>query len=152
MNLNTKRGKKAQDTEAGEKAKTVLEKKENDSKEEVRANELDPDIKNIVSTGSDRKEAKNGAVETHYGNGQLESRETYKNGERNGLSEFWYPNGQLRERTIYKDEKPEGLRETWYKNGQLGSRSNYKDGKYSGLWENWYANGQQESRALTKDG
>lgn len=36
----------------------------------------------------------NGVVETHYGNGQLQSRETYEDDELNGLCETWYDNGQ----------------------------------------------------------
>ena len=45
----------------------------------------------------------NGVVETHYGNGQLKSRETYKNGKLDGFREEWYSNGQLQSRANYKD-------------------------------------------------
>ena len=37
----------------------------------------------------------NGVVETHYGNGQLESRSHYKNDKLNGLREIWYENGEM---------------------------------------------------------
>ena len=97
-----KRGKKAQDPEAGGKAKSVLEKKETDSK------------------------AKNGAVETHYGNGQLESRANYKDGKLDGIQEFWNENGQQLSRTNYKNGKRDGLREAWHDNGQLAVKVNYK--------------------------
>ena len=43
----------------------------------------------------------NGVVETHYGNGQIKSRETYKDGKLDGLREVWYSNGQLRSRATY---------------------------------------------------
>ena len=46
---------------------------------------------------------KNGVVETHYGNGKLQSRANYKDDKLDGLCETWNENGQLRERAIYKD-------------------------------------------------
>ena len=48
-------------------------------------------------------EAKNGVVETHYGNGQLKSRETYKNDIPDGLFERWNKDGNLVESTTYKN-------------------------------------------------
>ena len=48
-------------------------------------------------------EAKNDVVETYYGNGQLWSRATYKDGKLDGLRETWYDNGQLLTRETYKD-------------------------------------------------
>ena len=41
-------------------------------------------------------EKKNGVIETHYGNGQLQSRATYKNEKLNGLFEDWHENGNLK--------------------------------------------------------
>ena len=68
-----KRGKKAEgESASGEKAKSVLEKKENDSK------------------------AKNDVVELYYDNGQPKSRRNYKNGKFDGLREDWYKNGKAR--------------------------------------------------------
>jgi len=51
----------------------------------------------------------NGVVETHYGNGKLKSRETYKDGKLNGLFEEWYDNGQPMERETYEDDELNGL-------------------------------------------
>ena len=48
-------------------------------------------------------EKKNGVVETHYGNGQLESRSNYKDGKLDGLVEWWHSDGQLWLRAIYRD-------------------------------------------------
>ena len=45
----------------------------------------------------------NGVIETHYGNGQLESRANYKGGKRDGLCETWQSNGQRWSRVTYKD-------------------------------------------------
>lgn len=38
-------------------------------------------------------EKKNGVVETYYDNGQLRTRENYKNDKREGLREVWHDNG-----------------------------------------------------------
>ena len=46
-----------------------------------------------------------GVVETYYSNGQLESRETYKDGKLNGLCETWDRDGNLVESTTYKNGK-----------------------------------------------
>ena len=97
-------------------------------------------------------DTKNGVVETHYGNGQLESRANYKDGKLNGLREEWYDNGQLESRETYKDGKLDGLREVWHANGQLWAIETYNDGKLNGLYEAWYDNGQQWTREHYKDG
>ena len=73
---------------------------------------IDMDLKRIT------EEVKNGVVETHYRNGQLESRTNYKNNELDGLHETWSKNGQLKSRTNYKNGKLDGLRESWYENGK----------------------------------
>ena len=86
-------------------------------------------------------EAKNGVVETHYGNGQLIESATYKDGKLEGLRENWYENGKLNSRVTYKDGKLNGLYETWYDNGQQLLRANYKDDKLNGLREEWHRNG-----------
>ena len=48
-------------------------------------------------------DSKNGVVETRYDNGQLSTRENYKDDKREGLCETWYENGKLLESTTYKD-------------------------------------------------
>ena len=48
-------------------------------------------------------EAKNGVVETHYGNGQLIESATYKDGKLEGLRETWDRDGNLKESATYKD-------------------------------------------------
>ena len=50
-------------------------------------------------------EKKNGVVETHYGNGQLESRANYKNGNLDGLREAWGRDGKPMGRVTYKSGK-----------------------------------------------
>ena len=53
--------------------------------------------------GESDMEKLNGVVETHYSNGQLSIRETYKNGNRDGMRETWLINGELWSSAIYKD-------------------------------------------------
>ena len=48
-------------------------------------------------------ETKNGVIETHYDNGQLQSRKTYKDGKLDGLRETWYSDGKPMGRETYKD-------------------------------------------------
>ena len=50
-------------------------------------------------------DTKYGVVETHYGNGQLESRANYKDGNLNGQRERWDKDGNLVERATYKNGK-----------------------------------------------
>ena len=45
----------------------------------------------------------NGVVETHYSNGQLWTRENYKNGKLNGLREIWDINGKQLSMVTYED-------------------------------------------------
>ena len=45
----------------------------------------------------------NGVVETHYINGKLWSRATYKDDKVDGLCEFWYSDGKYMRRVTYKD-------------------------------------------------
>ena len=45
----------------------------------------------------------NGVIETHYENGQQESRANYKDGNLNGLRETWRINGEQWSSATYKD-------------------------------------------------
>ena len=74
-----------------------------------------------------RMEIKNGVIETHYDNGQLKSRATYKNGKLNGLYEDWHANGKPWTKVNYKNGKLDGLCEWWQSDGQLWKRETYKD-------------------------
>ena len=44
-----------------------------------------------------------GISETYHKNGQLKSKENYKNGIKDGLSEWYYDNGQLGSKGDYKN-------------------------------------------------
>ena len=88
-----------------------------------------------------KKTAFTGEIFRNFENGQLESRENYKNGIKEGLSAVYYTNGQVAEWN-YDSGELDGLHKAWYENGQLTAEINYKDGEVDGLWRTWYENGQ----------
>ena len=66
-----------------------------------------------------------GVSTDYYENGQLEYKETFKNGVENGLTEAYSENGQLQYKTTYKDGLRNGLSEDYYENGQEADWSPY---------------------------
>ena len=52
-----------------------------------------------------------------------------------GCSVDYYDNGQLRSKENWKDGKPDGLWEEYHDNGKLSSKGNFKKGELNGLWE-----------------
>ena len=106
---------------------------------------IDMDLKRIT------EEVKNGAVETHYSNGQLESRANYENNKLDGLYETWYENGKPKTKENYKNGKRDGLYEFWWENGKPRLRTTYKNRKRDGQWETWHENGQTRSGATYKN-
>jgi len=106
---------------------------------------IDMDLKRIT------EEVKNGVVETHYRNGQLESRANYENNKLDGLYETWYENGKPKTKENYKNGKRDGLYEYWWENGKPRLRTTYKNRKRDGQWETWHENGQTRSRATYKN-
>jgi len=59
-----------------------------------------------------KENMKDGLVEEFYDNGQLKSRENYKDGEREGLWEEFYENGQTQSIGVY--ERGQKVGEWWY--------------------------------------
>ena len=97
----------------------------------------------------------NGVLEKkiHYEDGQLFSKQNYKNGKEVSNTKFYYhDNGQLSSRGNYKNGKRDGLTENFRENGQLGSRKNYKNGKEDGLFEFYHENGQPSTTVNYKNG
>ena len=70
-----------------------------------------------------------GSSVSYHENGQLKSRENYKDGEIDGLYEGFYDNGQLETRTNYKIGTEEGLQEEFFDNGQLQEKRNIENGE-----------------------
>ena len=92
-----------------------------------------------------------GRAESFYGNGQKESEENYKDGERDGLSSWWYENGQKKEEGNFKDGKEDGLRTTWFENGRKKNEANFNDDYPNGVATFWYENGQKKGEMSHKD-
>ena len=91
-------------------------------------------------------------VEFHE-NGQLKSKENFKDGELDGLSEYYYMDGQLQSKLNYIDGKLDGLWIGYFENGQLQFKRNYIDGKLDGLWiEYFHRNSQERSLLCFKNG
>jgi antitoxin component YwqK of YwqJK toxin-antitoxin module len=73
-----------------------------------------------------KKTAFTGEIFQNFENGQLESKENYKDGIRNGVFEYYFENGQLKSKENYKDGIRNGVFESYYENGQLESKEKYK--------------------------
>ena len=99
-----------------------------------------------------KKTAFTGEIFRNFENGQLESRENYKNGIKEGLYVEYYKNGQVELLGKYNDGNMNGEFEKYYENGQLESRENYKNGIKEGLYVEYYKNGQVELLGKYSDG
>ena len=81
-----------------------------------------------------RQNYKDGKVKglfEHYRlNGQLLAKgNSNDKGQHDGPWEYYYEDGQLASKENYKNGKMDGLREYYYEDGQLKAKANYKDGK-----------------------
>jgi len=83
----------------------------------------------------------NGAFESYYENGQLYSKQTFKDGKEDGASESYHENGQLSWKGTYKNGKSNGPFEMYYENGQLRVKGTYKDGEPSSDFEEYNEDG-----------
>ena len=83
-----------------------------------------------------------GTTVAYYGNGQVMTRKSYKDGQFHGLVETFYGNGQSEEKSYYKAGQLHGPSEAFYANGQLQGKGNFKDGQPHGLIERFHENGQ----------
>ena len=75
-----------------------------------------------------------GTSKQFHTNGQLVTKENYKNGELHGLFEDFLDNGQLKQKGHYKNGKKLGTWERFHKNGKLMHKINYKNGRKEGLF------------------
>jgi antitoxin component YwqK of YwqJK toxin-antitoxin module len=107
----------------------------------VRINQYD------INTG-----IKQGYWEFYYGNGQLDSSGSFKNGKRDGIWESYHGNGQLWSKGSYKNGEMDGIWESYWDNGQLQTKNSYKNDKQDGIWEWYYKDGQLESKGSFKNG
>jgi antitoxin component YwqK of YwqJK toxin-antitoxin module len=85
-------------------------------------------------------------------NGQLKSKETYKDGKKEGKWISWYPNGQKEWERMMKSGERDGLVTEWYENGEKRSEGTYKDGKEYGLFFKWHENRKVKSQITYHEG
>ena len=90
----------------------------------------------------------------YHSNGQLRTKETYKEGKFDGPWVRYYDNGQLELKGTFKDVKFDGPWVGYYVNGQLGFKGTYKDGNKEGPWVNFNEDGTviEEETGTFKDG
>src|SRR3990167_7677894 len=94
----------------------------------------------VIIKMEDRKKQK---ISINSVNGQINERKTiFRGNTEQGKYEQWYENGQLNSENNYKDGEKEGIQRTWYENGQLNSENNYKNSKKEGIQKYWNENGQ----------
>jgi antitoxin component YwqK of YwqJK toxin-antitoxin module len=85
-----------------------------------------------------------------YPNGNLERRETFKDGIETW--EQYYENGNLKKVSNYKDDKWHGLQETYYENGIIEYRGSFKNDEHDGVSEMYHNNGQLAKKMPYSDG
>ena len=105
--------------------------------------------------------------EFYHENGQLQRKDSYKDGERDGLFEGYPENGEFWFKTSYKDGKREVPWEYYeggsripftgetvmsHLNGEVSSRGFVRDGKREGPWEFYHGNGSISMKGSYKDG
>ena len=91
--------------------------------------EVETVARNSLMYHQDTNEPVTGIVEEFYENGQLQSRENWKDGKEEGLSEMFWDNGQLWWRRNYIDGKQDGLRESFHRNGNSLGTSMWENGE-----------------------
>jgi len=83
----------------------------------------------------------NGVYVRYHGNGQLESKGTYKDSKKDGPWVYYHDNGQLESKVTYKNDKKNGPWVYYHKNGKLSQKGTFNDGKKDGPWVFYTDNG-----------
>ena len=76
-----------------------------------------------------------------YSNGNLWTKEFFKQGKRNGAYEWYWGNGQLYFKGRNENDIAEGTAEYYYPNGQLCVLGDFKDGYPIGDWSYYHKDG-----------
>lgn len=85
---------------------------------------------------------------TYHDNGELKSKESYKDGELDGPFEYHRPNGRLLWKSSLKNGELDGPFEDYFENGQLRSKESFNNGGSESLWESYHSNGPSNSPSL----
>ena len=75
-----------------------------------------------------------------YKNGEIKSKENYRDGIRDGKIISYYENEKNKNRGKYKDGEKTGEWINYYRNGKIKYKENFKDGKKTGEWISYYEN------------
>jgi hypothetical protein len=82
-----------------------------------------------------------GVMVEHYADGSLMSRSVVQDGRLHGLSEGWYQGGQIQVRESFKEGVADGVRTKWRPDGTRLSEAIIVSGKLEGLFRRWHENG-----------
>ena len=93
-----------------------------------------------------------GTIEYFDKEGNLEIRESFKEGYQHGSEELFNKNGQLSWKRHFKNGKLEGPYEEYHENGQLIFKCNYKNDELHGPYEWFHENGQLINKQNYKNG
>jgi len=85
-----------------------------------------------------------------YSNGQKQSEEYFKDGEKGKFFTYWNENGS-KSREVRLENGIINF-SNWYMNGQKEFEEFYKDGENNGVWITWYENGKIRSKSKYKGG
>jgi antitoxin component YwqK of YwqJK toxin-antitoxin module len=97
------------------------------------------------------KKIKNGLVVEYFSNGEVESKQNYKNGKLDGKSVYWHENGQKHAEEHYKSGKLDGKTVLWHENSQKHAEIHFKAGKKDGKELEWHENGQKSGESFYKN-
>ena len=86
------------------------------------------------------KRIKDGLLIEYFSNGEVESKENYKNGKLNGKSFYWYENSKKSAEQFFKDGECVESKE-WNENGQKSMHLFLKNDKLEGNNTWWHSNG-----------
>lgn len=100
----------------------------------------------VETKGAYRNGKLEGVYETYYENGKILCKGAYNNGKKQGLFEFYYDNEKVWAKVTYGNDAEEGLYEEYYKNGKPKMKGSFKNGYKEGGWESFFENGKTESK------
>jgi len=87
----------------------------------------------------------------YHENGQLFSRELYRNGKVEGCYRQWHDNGHPESTSFYRNGKSEGSRTFWFPDGHVEIKDFCRNGKREGICKIWNEDGQCEFHAFYRN-
>jgi len=105
-----------------------------------------------ITLGQMRKGEKFGEWKDWYENGQLMTKENYKNGLLNGESKYWDEGGNLKYIKKFRNGVLNGKQSSWYSKESKICEATYLNGKKEGDYVCFYSNGQKKIEGALKNG